>query len=252
MAVPSRVTTRKFCPLGVIEGQTDRPPRKPPYQRQAKDGCESPHQSKKLARLLTEYSMVISTGDREVGQTTLVEQSIPAKVGTRPSTSSEVPRKTTAATAICLQPVAPEYQIPRRTRASPAPDTSSQPADPPTSPPASLRASDIPLPEGESLGRRRWHTRTAPQIEVVEARTTIERLLERTQPSRSIPGLQARQAAALGTDADDLEDRARRVDATRRRSRLSPTEEDVLREKAAKLRTEATRFRHFVDLLTTN
>ena len=30
MAVPSRVATQKFCPLGVLEGQTDRPPRKPP------------------------------------------------------------------------------------------------------------------------------------------------------------------------------------------------------------------------------
>ena len=48
------------------------------------------------------------------------------------------------------------------------------------------------MPEGEGLGRRRWHTQTAPQIEVVEAdaKTTTEKLLERSQPSKSIPGEQ--------------------------------------------------------------
>ena len=105
------------------------------------------------------------------------------------------------------------------------------------------------MPEGEGLGRRRWRTHTSPQIGVVEvnARTTIEKLLERSQPSRSVPGLRSRRAE---TNADDLEDRARRVDKTRRRSRLDPAEESVLREEAAKLRTEAARFRHLVGLLT--
>ena len=126
MTVPSRVTTRKFCPLGVIEGQADRPPRKPPNQGQAKDGCKTPRQARKLARLLTEYSKVIITGDRGVGQTTLVEQSILAEVGPRPSISSEMPREKTVTMDICSQPLAPGYQIPRRTRVSPAPDTSQQ------------------------------------------------------------------------------------------------------------------------------
>ena len=69
---------------------------------------------------------------------------------------------------------------------------------------------------GEGLGRRRWHTRTSPRVEVVEvhARTTIERLLERSQLSSSIPGLRTRRAATLETDADNLEDRPRRVDDT--------------------------------------
>ena len=77
MVVPSRVNTRKFCPLGVIERQTDRPPRKSPV--------------------------------------------------------------------------------------------------PPASPPASLRTSEVPLPEGEGLGGRRWFTHTEPRILVVEAgaRTTF-------------------------------------------------------------------------------
>ena len=49
----------------------------------------------------------------------------------------------------------------------------------------------------------------------VNARITIKKLLEPSQPSRSIPGLRSRQAATLETDADDLEDRACRVDETR-------------------------------------
>ena len=62
----------------------------------------------------------------------------------------------------------------------------------------------------------------------VNTRTTKERLLKRSQPSRSISGLRTRQAAALETDVNDLEDRACRVDATKRRSRISPTEKKVL------------------------
>ena len=110
------------------------------------------------------------------------------------------------------------------------------------------------MPEGKGLGRKRWHTHTSPKIEVVEihARTTIERLLERSQPSRSIPGLRARRAAALEVDADDLEHKARKVDNTRRRSRLRQTEEEVLRRESAKLRAEAASFRRIVDLLNTD
>ena len=162
MVVPSRVTTKKFCLLGVIERQTHRLSRKPPYQGQAK-----------------------------------------GKV---------VPRKQTVATDIYSQPLATEYKIHRLPQARPAPDTSSQPSEPLASPPPSLRASEVPLPEGEGLGRRRWHAHTAPQIEVVEvnARTTLERLLERSHSSRSVSGLRTRRAATLETDAGDLEDRARR------------------------------------------
>ena len=50
----------------------------------AKNGCGEPLQARKLERLLTEYSTVFSTGDENVGQTTLVEHSIPVEKGTRP------------------------------------------------------------------------------------------------------------------------------------------------------------------------
>ena len=46
--------------------------------------CKGPGESQKLARLLTEYSTVFSTGDGDVGRTTLVEHSIPVEAGTRP------------------------------------------------------------------------------------------------------------------------------------------------------------------------
>ena len=119
-----------------------------------------------------------------------------------------------------------------------------KPPEPSASPPLSPRATDNSLPEGEGLGRRRWQTSASPRIEVVEvhARTDLERLLGRSQPSKSIPGLRARRAATLEQDADDIESRARRVDDTRRRSRLSQTEEESLR-------TEAAKFRQIVDLL---
>ena len=153
MTVPCRVTTRNFCPLGVIEGQADGLPIATSLNRPgvhgkmvarclnltnqpmtlragatigtftgveeaqvedlqplapcevkdinltrmaevpehleelyeaAKGGCKEPLQAKKLARLLTEYSTVFSTGDGDVGQTTLVEHSIPVAEGTRP------------------------------------------------------------------------------------------------------------------------------------------------------------------------
>ena len=50
----------------------------------AKSGCEEPRQTGELAGLLTEYSTVFSTGDGDVGRTTLVEHSIPVEEGTRP------------------------------------------------------------------------------------------------------------------------------------------------------------------------
>ena len=50
----------------------------------ATNGCKEPLQARKLSRLLAEYSTVFSTGDRDVGQTTLVEHSIPVEEGTRP------------------------------------------------------------------------------------------------------------------------------------------------------------------------
>ena len=50
----------------------------------AKSGCEEPRQTRELAGLLTEYSTVFSTGDGDVGRTTLVEHSIPVEEGTRP------------------------------------------------------------------------------------------------------------------------------------------------------------------------
>ena len=156
MAVPCRVSTKNFCPLGVIEGQTDGLPVATSLNRPgahgrvvarclnltgqpmklkagttigtftgveekqvesfqpltsseatdikitqetdgnqvpehltglyeaAKGGCEEPSQARKLARLLTEYSTVFSTGDGDVGRTTLVEHSIPVEEGTRP------------------------------------------------------------------------------------------------------------------------------------------------------------------------
>ena len=157
MAVPCQVTTKNFCPLEVIKGQTDglrvaknlnRPGahgrvvarclnltgrsmklkagitigtltvveekqvesfqpltsgeaadvnvtqeadgnRVPEHltglYEAAKRGCEEPSQARKLARLLTEYSTVFSTGDGDVGRTTLVKHSIPVKEGTRPT-----------------------------------------------------------------------------------------------------------------------------------------------------------------------
>ena len=154
MAVPCRVTTRNFCPLGVIEGRKDGLPvaaslNRPGVQGRtvtrclnltdqptrlkagttigtftgveekqvedlqpltvdkeetspvtsmtegnrvpehlvklyeaAKSGCEEPRQTRELARLLTEYSTVFSTGDGDLGRPTLVEHSIPVEEGT--------------------------------------------------------------------------------------------------------------------------------------------------------------------------
>ena len=50
-------------------------------------------------------------------------------------------------------------------------------------------------------------------------------------------------------DADGLEDRAREVDAVRRRKRRSEEEEDVLRSEASRLRVEAARLRALIGQL---
>ena len=91
------------------------------------------------------------------------------------------------------------------------------------------------------MGRRRWYTKTEPRLEVVEvgALTPLESLLECRPPS--IFGLRARRAATLESDADNLEDQAREVDAIRRRRRCSPRKEDILREEFHRLRAEVSR-----------
>ena len=169
----------------------------------------------------------------------------------RPSVNPPVDRRPVTATVTSSQPLATGYRIPKRIRISPAPETDDSPAEPPASLPVSPRATDNSLPESEAQGRRRWQTNTSPRIEVVEvhARTNLERLLGRSQPSKSIPGLRARRAVMLEQDADDIEHRARRVDDVRRGSRLSQTEEESLRRESAQLRTEAAKFRQVVDLL---
>ena len=108
------------------------------------------------------------------------------------STSSSTPKRAATVIAACSQPLFPGYKIPRLYPASLATDASSQPPEPPASPPALLSASEVFLSEGEGFGGRRWQM--APQIEVVEAdaRTTIEKLLECCQPSKSIPGLRSK------------------------------------------------------------
>ena len=93
----------------------------------------------------------------------------------------------------------PGYQIPKKPESpptsprqdSPPAQTHSQQSDRPASPPAQsgTRQTVVPELEGEGLEGRRWFTKTRPQILVVEAkaRATIERLLERSQPSEEIP-----------------------------------------------------------------
>ena len=114
-----------------------------------------------------------------------------------------------------------------------------------------LRASEVPLPEGEGLGGRRWFTHTEPRILVVEARarTTLEKLLERSRLSEAIPRLRSRRSEMLEADADEMEERARQVDSIRRKKRTSQEEEVQLRDKANKLRTEAVRLRAIADQL---
>ena len=87
-----------------------------------------------------------------------------------------------------------------------------------------------------------------PHKEEVEAkaRTTIERLLERSQPSEEIPKLRARRAKMLEEDADGIEDRAREIDAVRRRKRHSEEEKEALRDEASRLRVEAARLRTII------
>ena len=104
--------------------------------------------------------------------------------------------------------------------------------------------------EGEGLGRQRWQIALHVAIVEAGARTMVEKLLKRRQPSSCVPVFRSRRAATLELDADDLENRAREVDDARRARRLNPTEEGALREEAARLRTAAAQFRHLVGLLT--
>ena len=131
-----------------------------------------------------------------------------SRVEPRPNTLSNTTKRAAVVSAACSQLLAPEYKISRLHSDSPAKDADSQPPEPPANPPASLRASEVPLPEGEGLGRRRWQTQTAPHMTVVEAGawTMIEKLLERSQPSSCIPRLRSRRGATLELDADDLDD----------------------------------------------
>ena len=122
-----------------------------------------------------------------------------------------------------------------------SPMTEAQTSEPPASPPVTLRASEVPLPEGEDLGERRWFTRTEPLVLVVKAGAkTIERMLERRWRSEAIPRFRARHSGMSEADVDDVEERARQVDGVRRKKR--PSKKEVqLRDEASKLRTEAAR-----------
>ena len=83
----------------------------------------------------------------------------------------------------------------------------------------------------------------------VAARTTLEQLPRQSQLSGSIPHLRARRPATLETDADDLEEKAKRVDGVRRRIQTSRAEEDLLREESNKL---TAKLRHLVDQIIHN
>ena len=70
-----------------------------------------------------------------------------------------------------------------------------------------LRTSEVPLPEGEGLGGRRWFTRTEPRVKVVKAGArTTERMLERSWPSEAIPRLRSRRSEMLEADAHWMEE----------------------------------------------
>ena len=133
------------------------------------------------------------------------------------------------------------------------------------SPPVTLKASEVPLPEGEGLGGRRWFVRTEPRVKVVKAgartteprilvvearaRTTLEKLLEKSRPSEAVPRLRSRRSEMLEADADEMEEQARQVDSVRRRKKPNREEEAQLREEANKLRVEAARLRIITDQL---
>lgn len=82
------------------------------------------------------------------------------------------------------------------------------------------------------------------------ARTTLERMLDRSRPSEAIPRLRSRRSEMLETDADNVEERARQVNELRRKKRPSKEEDLLLRNEASKLWTEAARLRAIADQLT--
>ena len=146
-------------------------------------------------------------------------------------------------------PKKPEYPPASSGRDSPTVEAHPSQTECSTSPPAQSETVQTVVSAQE--GERRWHTKTNPQLLVVEARarTTLEQLLERGPPSEEIPRLRARQVERLEGDADRLEDRAREVDAIRRRRRHNEEEKDLLRSEARKLRVEAARLRALIGQL---
>ena len=52
--------------------------------QKATQNCGTVGQQQQVAQLLQDYSSVFSSGDRDLGSTTLIEHSIPIKEGTRP------------------------------------------------------------------------------------------------------------------------------------------------------------------------
>ena len=143
-------------------------------------------------------------------------------------------------------PKKPEYPPASSGRDSPTVETHPPQTECSASPPAQSETVQTVVSEQE--GERRWYTKTKPQILVVEtrAKTTLEQLLERSPPSEEIPRLRTRQVERLEGDADRLEDRAREVDAIRRRRRHNEEEKDLLRSEASKLRVEAARLRALI------
>ena len=139
------------------------------------------------------------------------------ETGPRSGRSTSQRREQLESAGVSLMRLTPGYQIPKKPESpptslgqdSPPAQTHPQQSDRPASPPAQSGTRQTVVPELE--GERRWYTKTGPQIRVVEAkaRTTIERLLERSQPSEEIPKLRARRAEMLEEDADEIEERAR-------------------------------------------
>ena len=156
-----------------------------------------------------------------------------SKVDVRPKPATTVKARELSIGVAPLH-LEPGYQIPRK-REVPQPDPIEEPSqsipEPPASPPVTLRALEAPLPEGEGL-RGRWWTQTKPQIQVVEAgsKNAVERILGRCNPSATINKLRAERSTLLETDAEQLDKKAKKVDATRRRSQLNEDDEQALRE----------------------
>ena len=60
------------------------PPHLVPLWKKAKEGCSTQREADRVTQLLLQYQGVFSTGDRDIGQTSLVTHSIPLMEGTRP------------------------------------------------------------------------------------------------------------------------------------------------------------------------